>query len=517
MKMLSPTTQVPLARASIFTRFLDKVEHWGNKLPDPVIMFMALCVMILLASTLFSLIGTAVENPISGETIEVVNLLTIDGIVRIFAEATHNFTSFPALGIVLVVMLGIGIAEHSGYFKALMVSAVQRAPLKVIMPVIILVAMLGTIAGDASQIVVPPIAAMVFLRLGYHPIAGLVMAYAAALGAFAANVLIGMSDALSLAFTESALLMMGSDIKVNIAMNWYFMSASMFLLLGVILLVTYKITIPRLGHYDETQISHADNETAMDALSFNEQHGLKWANRTVVFIVLSITIMALPESSFLRNPDTHGLIDGPLIDGISMIITMLFFIPGIVYAVVAKKVKSSKEIVAMMNDAMCGMGAFIVIVFFSAQMIAFFNWSNLGAVIAIKGAELLEGQHGVVLILGFILLTSIVNIFMGSASAKWALLAPIFVPMFMMLGYHPAFTQMLYRVGDSITNPITPMLAYLPLLLSFARRYDKNIGLGTLMASLFPYTIALGIVWTLFVLFWYWLGIPSGPGSPIYL
>ena len=171
----------------------------------------------------------------------------------------------------------------------------------------------------------------------------------------------------------------------------------------------------------------------------------------------------------------------------------------------------------MMNDAMCGMGAFIVIVFFSAQMIAFFNWSNLGAVIAIKGAELLEGQHGVVLILGFILLTSIVNIFMGSASAKWALLAPIFVPMFMMLGYHPAFTQMLYRVGDSITNPITPMLAYLPLLLSFARRYDKNIGLGTLMASLFPYTIALGIVWTLFVLFWYWLGIPSGPGGPIYL
>lgn len=504
------TTQ--LEKPSFFMRFLNKIEYWGNKLPDPVMIFVGLCIITIIASAILSALDVTAYNPVTKESVHVVNLLTIDGLTQIVTKATTNFTQFPALGVVLVVMFGIGVAEHSGYFRALMISTVEKAPAKLIMPVIILVAMLGTVAGDASQIVVPPLAAMIFLRLGYHPIAGLVMAYAAALGAFAANAIIGMADALALSFTEASLQTINVNVPVNIAMNWYFMTASMFLLLFVFLFVTHKIIIPRLGEYQPEQHDNAIND-----LTVVELRALKWANLSLILTLITIIALAIPSSSFLRNPDSGSLIDGPLIQGVAVVIALIFFIPGFIYAVITKQAKSSKDIVEMMNKSMAGMSSFIVIVFFSAQMIALFAWSNLGLIIAIKGASLLENQSGFVLIIGFIFITSMINIFIGSASAKWALLAPIFVPMFLFLGYHPAFTQAIYRVGDSITNPITPMMAYLPLLLSFAKKYDKNMGLGTLLSNLFPYTLALGIVWTIFVLIWYWFGLPLGPGGPIHL
>ncbi len=504
------TTQA--IKPSLFMRFLNKIEYWGNKLPDPVMIFIGLSVLTIIASAILHFLGVTAFNPVTKQTVEVVNLLTMDGLTQIITKATSNFTEFPALGVVLVVMFGIGVAEHSGYFKALMISTVERAPVKLIMPVIILVAMIGTVAGDASQIVVPPLAAMIFLRLGYHPIAGLVMAYAAALGAFAANVIIGMSDALALSFTEAGLKTINVDVPVNIAMNWYFMTASMFLLLFVILFVTHKVIIPRLGSYHSV-----DNVHEIDDLTDLEKKGLKWANYSLMAIFVLITVLAIPESSFLRNSESGSLIDGPLIKGVAIVIAVIFFVPGLIYAVITKKAQNSKDIVEMINRSMAGMSSFIVIVFFSAQMIALFAWSNLGLIIAIKGASLLEHQSGFVLIIGFIFITSVINIFIGSASAKWALLAPIFVPMFLFLGYHPAFTQILYRIGDSITNPITPMMAYLPLLLTFAKKYDKNMGLGTLISNLFPYTLALGLIWTIFVLIWYWTGLPVGPGGPIHL
>ena len=499
-------------KLTLFMRFLNKIELWGNKLPDPVMIFIGLCVITIIASAVLSGLGVSAYNPVTKETIHIINLLTIEGLTQILTKATTNFTAFPALGVVLVVMFGIGVAEHSGYFKAVMVSTVEKAPKKLIIPVIILVAMLGTVAGDASQIVVPPLAAMIFLRLGYHPIAGLVMAYAAALGAFAANAIIGMADALALSFTEAGLKSIDVDVPVNIAMNWYFLTVSMFILLAVIYIVTHKVIIPRLGTYQAE--NHHDT---LEQLSPIEQRALKWANWSIFIILTGLVAIAIPEGSFLRNPESGSLIDGPLIQGVAIVIAIIFFIPGLIYGFMTKKATNSKEIVSMMNQSMAGMSSFIVIVFFSAQMIALFAWSNLGLIIAIKGASLLENQSGIVLIVGFIALTAVINIFIGSASAKWALLAPIFVPMFLFLGYHPAFTQLLYRVGDSITNPITPMMAYLPLLLSFAQKYDHKMGLGTLISNLFPYTLALGIVWTIFVLLWYWTGLPVGPGGPIFL
>ena len=226
----------------------------------------------------------------------------------------------------------------------------------------------------------------------------------------------------------------------------------------------------------------------------------------------------MPEGAFLRNAETGSLIEkSPLMNGVVFIIAILFLVPGIVYARIAGTAENGRDIARMMSESMSGMGGYIVIVFFAAQMLAFFNWSNLGTILAIKGAAILHGQSGITLIVGIVLLSAGINLMIGSASAKWAILAPIFVPMMMLLGYHPAFTQTIYRVGDSITNPITPMMPYMPLLLSFAQRYVKNFGMGTLIAALLPYTLAFSVVWTLFLIIWYLLGWPVGPGGPIHL
>lgn len=493
-------------------RVLDNIERTGNRLPDPVMIFIFLCVIILVISFITGKLGVSAINPADGKTISAVNLLTADGIVRMLEEAVTNFATFPPLGLVLVVMLGVGIAEKTGYFETIMKYTIEKAPKRMIIPVIIFVAILGNAAGDAAPIVLPPIAAMVFIKLGYHPIAGLVMAYAAALGGFAASVLIGMGDMLAFSFTEPAVKLVDASVKINPIMNYYFLFASTFLLLIVAWVVTTKITIPRFGQYEiKTEDEHKD-------ITKKERHGMFYANISFLISIIILAILTIPQNGLLRNAETGSILnDSPLLNGIVLIITILFIIPGIVYGITAGTIRSSKEFATMMSESMSAMGSFLVIVFFAAQMLAYFNWSNLGTIFAIKGAEILEGQNGILLIIGILILTSTVNMVMGSASAKWAILAPILVPMMMLLGYHPAFTQLIYRVGDSITNPITPMMVYMPLLLSFAQRYKKDVGLGTLIAALLPYSVAFGIFWTLLLIIWFLLGLPVGPGGPIHL
>lgn len=501
---------------TLFTRWLDAIEKAGNKLPDPVVIFAVLCLMILLASAVAGMAGVSAVNPATGETVTAANLLNKEGIARIISESLKNFAAFPPLGMVLVAMIGIGVAEKSGWFEALMKSAVETAPKYAIVPVIIFTGIMGNAAGDAGPIVLPPIAAMVFMRLGYHPVAGLICAYASCVGAFAANLTIGMTDVLALAFTEPAAHLIDKNIELNVAMNYYFIAASTFLLLFVSWFVTLKITIPRMGKY--TPDAGLDFSAADANLTHKEKRALRFANLSALILMGILLALALPEGALLRNAETGSLINkSPLMDGIILIVTFLFFVPGLVYAVMTEQVKKSSDVARMMTESMAAMGSFIVIVFFAAQMLAFFNWSNLGVITAIKGAEALSGQSGITLILGIIFMSMLVNMLIGSSSAKWAILAPIFIPMLMLLGYHPAFTQMLYRIGDSITNPITPMIPYMPLLLSFAQRYVKNIGMGTLIAALMPYTIAFGIFWTLMIIAWFLIGWPLGPGGHIYL
>ncbi|WP_414054279.1 AbgT family transporter [Macrococcus equi] len=495
-------------------KFLDGIERAGNKLPDPVVIFISLCGLILIASWIASLFGVKAKNPADGKVVKAINLLTPDGVAKIISEAVPNFAAFPPLGLVLVVMIGVGIAEKTGYFETLMKYTIEKTPKKIIIPIIIFVGIMGNAAGDAATIVLPPIAAMVFIRLGYHPIAGLAMAYAAALGGFSASLVIGMTDALAVSFTEPATKLIDGSVKVNAAMNYYFLCASTFLLLVVAWFVTSKIVIPRFGKYEGTYTDEETNEHVAP----QERKAMIWANISILLLMGLLILLTVPEHALLRNAKTGSLIDdSPLMNGIVPIITLLFLVPGLIYGYMAGTMRSTRKFSEMLAESMSSMGGFIVIVFFAAQMLAFFTWSNLGTIVAIKGAALLKGQNGVVLILGVLILSAFINMLIGSASAKWAILAPILVPMLMLLGIHPAFTQVIYRVGDSITNPITPMMPYLPLLLSYAQKYDKNIGLGTMIAALMPYSIAFGIFWTLLLLVWYFLGIPVGPGGPIHL
>lgn len=503
-------------KVSFVHKALNGVEVVGNRLPDPSILFFLMCVGLAVITWVVSLFQVSVKHPGTGDAVAIKSIISKDGITMIFNDAIQNFSEFPALGLVLSVMLGIGIAEKTGYFDKLMIQVVQKAPKKFIVPCIIIIGILGNAAGDAAPIVLPPLTAIVFIKLGYHPIAGLAMAYAAALGGFSANFLIGMSDALLYAFTKPATNIVSDSIQTNVAMNWYFIAASVVVLLPAVYWVTMKIVIPRLGTYDasDTDITSEDSDTT---ISPKEKRAVFWANISFVAVIVLIVVTAIPQNSFLRNAKTGSLLnDAPIINGVGLLILILFLVPGLVYGIMTQKLANSKDLGKMLADSMSSMGSFIVIVFFAAQLLAFLEWSNLGIIVAVKGAALLQGQNGIVLIIGIILLSSIINLLIGSASAKWGILAPIFIPMLVLVGFHPAFTQMLYRIGDSITNPITPMMPYLPLLLSYAQKYDSKMKLGSLLSSLMPYSIVLGIVWPLFMIVWFLLGWPLGPGGPIF-
>ncbi|HHY20436.1 MAG TPA: AbgT family transporter [Bacilli bacterium] len=498
---------------SFFDKMLNRIETVGNKLPDPIVLFALMAMIILVLSAVASYFNVSAINPANQEKIVVENLLSKEGIVQILTGMVKNFSEFPPLGAVLVIMLGVGLADESGFFKTMMKRAVLSTPKRMIIPTIVFIGIIGNVAGDATQVVLPPLAATILISFGYHPFVGLVAAYASTLGAFSANILIGMTDTLAAGFTEVGAQTVDPSFVGNPIMNYYFIAVSTFVLLAVSTWVTYKFTIPRYGLY-EGAVLEADTITPL------EKRGLRWANYSIVGSVILALIAIIPENGLLRNAETGSLIqDSPLMAAVVPLVMILFIVPGLFYGFGAKTIRSSKDLAEQLGKAMSTMGPYIVLVFVSAQMLAYFNQSNLGKIIAIKGAELLDsiGFKGIPLFIAFIVFVAFVNLLIGSASAKWAILAPIFVPMFMYLGYHPAFTQMMYRIGDSITNPITPMFPYLVLLLAFAQKFDKKAGLGTLIAGLFPYSIFFGISWIILLIVWYLLGLPVGPDAPIFL
>lgn len=416
--MTSQTT-----RRSWLNRLLDGVEAAGNKLPDPVFIFIILCFVVLIASWLAAAAGVSAVNPASGDTIHAVNLLTRPNLVRIVEESVKNFSNFPPLGVVLGAMIGVGIAEKSGWFETMMKTAVNRAPRGLMIPMIIFVGIMGNMAADAAIIVLPPIAALLFLRMGYHPIAGLACAYASVLGGFAANLTVGLTDVLAQNFTTPAAALLDKPLaeSLNPAMNYYFIAASTFLLLFVSWWVTSKITIPRMGHYQPEPGIVFDEDANV---SPRERKAMRAANFTLLALLLGLLLLTVPEGALLRNAETGSLIDkAPLMNGMVFIIAIVFFFPGMVFALVAGTAHSGRDIARMMSESMASMGGYIVIVFFAAQMLAFFNWSNLGTILAIKGAEALQGQSGITLIIGIAILSMSLNMLIGSASAKWAILA----------------------------------------------------------------------------------------------
>ncbi|WP_110929025.1 AbgT family transporter [Bacillus massiliglaciei] len=494
------------------SRFLDAIEKAGNKLPDPVTLFVIMSLIILGASFILSSLGVSATEPGTGKKIEAVNLLNREGIIEILTNMVGNFTAFPPFGLVVVIMLGVGLAESTGLITAFMKKTVLSAPPFLIVPAVIFAGMIGNIAADAAFIVLPPIAAMIFMSVGRSPIVGLVATYAAISGGYSANLIINSLDVLLAGITEQSAQTVNADYTGNPTMNYYFLIASTILLIAVATWVTVKFVEPRFGKY-EGKIQKIENITLL------ERKGLKYAVFTMAGYIALLLAVTIPKNGWLRDAETGSLLNSPFMSSIVPIMLFFFLLPAFAYGIGAKTLKSDKDMAEKLFKSIADLAPFIVLAFVAAQMIAFFTWSNIGPILAIKGAELLQAMNftGLPMIIGFIIICSFINLLVASASAKWALLASIFVPMFMYLGYSPAFTQMAYRIGDSITNPITPMLAYFAILLAFARKHDKSIGMGTLISALLPYSFFFAVAWIIMFSVWYLLGLPLGPGEPMHI
>lgn len=485
------------------------IEAVGNQLPDPLTIFLLLSLMVILASTIAAAFNLSVVHPGNGDTIVAVSLLTPEGIRRIFTSAVNNFREFPPLGTVLVAMLGVGVAEYTGFLSAVIRKIVLIAPSKFICPAVVFTGIMGNVAADAGYVVLVPLGAIVFLAFRRHPLAGLAAAFAGVAGGFSANLLISSLDPLLAGLTQSAVELINPNYQVNATANYYFMAVSTFLITLIGWFVTEKIVEPRLGNY--TGEAHYQ----MEQLSLGENKGLRWATYALLGFIAFVLVMVLPPQGILRHPETLTIIPSPFLDSIVFIIALAFLIPGIVYGRIAGTIENDKDIAKALSNSMSAMGYYIVLAFIAAQFIAYFSWSNLGAIMSINGAEFLKstGITGAPLLILFIIVSMLLNLFVGSASAKWAIMAPVFVPMFMLMGYSPELTQAAYRIGDSTTNIVTPLMPYFPLVVAFGQKYDQNLGMGTLIAMMLPYAIAFLLGWSILLIIWFVLGLPLGPGA----
>ncbi|MDV2582950.1 AbgT family transporter [Alkalibacillus haloalkaliphilus] len=499
-------------RRGFFQRFLDVIERTGNKLPHPVTLFAILALMVLVASAIVSNMGLSVEHPGDESDVTVNNLLNTEGIRYIFGSMVDNFIGFAPLGVVLATMLGIGLAERSGLISAALRGFVLSVPGFLITAGIVFAGIMSSVASDAGYVVLPPLGAVIFAALGRHPLAGLAAAFAGVSAGFSANLFLSATDAMlgEITIEAAAIVNPAYAETMNIAMNYYFIVASVIILTLVGWFVTEKIVEPRLGEYKG---EHREELTGLEA---TEKKGLVWATVSGLVTAVGFALLVLLPNGPLRADD-GGIIQSPFMDSLVPIILILFFIPGLVYGIVTKAIKSDKDVANQMSDTMAAMGMFIVLAFTAGQFVAYFNESNMGLVLGVLGAEFLEAANftGVPLIVAFIFVVGVINLFVGSATAKWAMLAPVFVPIMMQLGYSPEMAQMAYRISDSATNIITPLLPYFAIIIAFAQRYSKNMGIGTLISVMFPYSIAFMIVWTIMLIGWMFLGIELGPGSPI--
>ncbi len=497
-----------------FARVLDNIEVVGNKLPHPATLFLMMAVLVALLSWWASAVGLQATHPATGEVIAVKNLLSADGIRWIYTNVESNFVKFPPLALVLVIMVGIGVAEGSGLFTVLVRQLVLGAPPKLITAAIVTAGIFSHIASEVGYVILIPLGAMIFHALGRHPMAGFAAAFAGVSAGFGSNFLIGSVDPILAGLSTSAAQIIDPAININPMVNYYFMVVSAIMVIVVGTWITEKIVEPRLGKY-------SGNEAALEIEQITplEKKGLRWAGvGTLIFIaVMAWTI--IPENGLFRDPDTGGILKSPFFSGIIVGLLLLFFVPGIIYGIIVKTIKNDKDVVKHMTSSMQGMGGYIVLVFFAAQFIYWFNYSNLGLVVAIDGAQFLSqiGFTGIPLILSFLLLSAFLNMFMGSASAKWAIMAPVFVPMFMILGYHPGLTQAAFRIGDSVTNVITPMMSYFALIVTYAQRYDEKNGIGTIISLMIPYIVIFMLVWAVIMTIWMLLGVPVGIDGPIHL
>lgn len=506
-------------KVSLYNRWLNGIETIGNKLPHPVALFAILAGAIVVISAICEALGVSATGELvsNGQlqetTVTAVSLLTKEGLQYMFTHAVSNFTTYAPLGMVLVAMLGVGVAEQSGLINSLLKSAVKVTPAKLITPMVVFLGVMSNIASDAGYVILIPLGAMIFRAYGRHPMAGLAASFAGVSGGFSANLLIGTLDPMLAGISQSAVDIIDPSYKVSVMGNFFFLFVSTFLITILGTIVTDKIVEPRLGKYDSRLAGEVSEDDSLLTLTSKEKKGLKWAGIAALVFVALVVIACIPKDSFFKNEAGELLGNTPFVNSIVVLIALLFMIPGIAYGKVVGTFTKEKGACDAMAKAMSSMGSFLALAFVSAQFINYFSYTKLGTIIALAGASFFEKINiGLIpLMIIFVLFSAFMNLFMGSASAKWSILAPVFVPMFMKLGYSPEVCQLAYRIGDSSTNIITPLMTYFAVIIIFAQKYDKKASIGTITATMLPYSVVFLVGWTLLLVIWLLLGLPIGP------
>ncbi len=495
--------------------FVEKALNWievaGNKLPDPAVLFVIALVITWILSALLAPVEFTDTNPRTGEPLRIVNQLAPEELTTFMTDMVNTFVTFAPLGVVLVALLGVGVAEHSGYINAGLKQMLQFTPAKLLTPMLTLVAIVSHTAADAGYVLVIPLGGVIFYAAGRHPLAGIAAAFAGVSGGFSANFIPSGIDPLLANFTQIGANVLDPDYIVNPLCNLLFTGLSSILVILVVWFITDRIIEPRLRG---TEVDGDPEEMPkMETLGAKEKRALTISNIVVLVLFALLIVAAMPGDSPLRNADTGSLTrSAPLMGMIVPLIFVFFLVPGVVYGYLSGTFSTHKDVIKGMSHAMETMGYYMVMAFCASLFTYAFGKSNLGALIAIKGAAGLEALAlpGEVTLVGIIALSAIVNLLVGSASAKWALLAPIFVPILMGVGLSPELTQAAYRVGDSSTNIITPLMPYFPLIVVFCARYVKNTGIGTVVSLMLPYSVSLLILWTAFLVVYWLIGIPLG-------
>ncbi len=508
-------------KKTFLQKCLDGIEVVGNRLPHPVTLFAIFCVAVALISAVAESAGLSVTadildratNEVKETTVSAVSLLNGAGFKYMLESAVTNFTSFAPLGVVLVGMLGIGISESSGYIGTMLKKVVSVTPAKLVVPMTVFLGIMSNVASDAGYVILVPLGALIFMAYGRHPLAGLAAAFAGVSGGFSANLLVGTIDPMLAGITNEAAHIIDASVNVTATANYFFMFVSTFVITILGTIVTTKVIEPRLGKYEGTVVKNDD----LQNLSAQEEKALKAANFTTIAMIVGLVALIAMPNSFLRNLEQPTFLDSiingsTLMNGLIPIMALIFFVPAVVYGKIAGTVKNEKEVAAHMSKAMSSMGGYLCLAFVAAQFIAYFNYTNLGTIIAVSGAEFLKSANigAIPLLLGFILITAFINLFMGSASAKWAIMAPVFVPMFLELGIGADVVQTAYRIADSSTNIISPLMSYFAMVIVFTQAYDKKAGIGTIISMMIPYSMTFLIAWSIMFVAWFASGIPFG-------
>ena len=508
-------------------KILKNVEVIGNKLPHPATIFLLLSVIVIIASEILFRAGVSVEYIGFKDGVEttiktsVKSLMNLEGIKVILTRALPNFIGFAPLGVVLIAMLGIGISESSGLISVILRLIVLKTPKRLITSVVVFTGIMSNVASDVGYVILIPLGAIIFHMMGRHPLAGFAATFAGVSGGFSANLLIGTVDILLAGFTNSATSIINPNYTITSTANYYFMVVSTFLLTIVGTIVTEKIVEPSLGKY-EGDVDDSTEKLKMEITNI-EKKGLFFAILSIIIFSIIIALLVVPKNAVLRG-ENGDILRSPFMNSLVVIISLVFFIPSVVYALITKKFKSDKDIASAMTKSMSSLGSYLVLSFFASQFVYYFSYTNIGTIISVTGANLLKasGFTGIPLIVTFVILAAFINLFMGSASAKWAIMAPIFVPIFMQLGYSPELTQLAFRIGDSTTNIITPLMTYFAMILVFAEKYtvkkenEKSSGIGTIASMMLPYSIFFLVSWIILLIVWMLLGLPIGIGGSIH-